>query len=171
LSQSGFKKGLKNAESPSRHVTSTAALDSNQLDDFPSRKEQRIRPSTANAALGRANLGSPAPSRNSDSDRPGTASGVRNYDMYGYTGLAQSGSRQSLQRPKTAGAALGKTLSSAEIPKCLLGAAGSQPFNQTAPFVPKFVETDKLVARFHAHFMQPRAWDEDSPIGMDTLPL
>lgn len=37
------------------------------------------------------------------------------------------------------------------------------------PFIPRFVVNDREVARFYAHTMQPRAWDESCPIGVPSI--
>ena len=38
-----------------------------------------------------------------------------------------------------------------------------------SPVVPKFVETDKIVLRFKAHFFEERIWERDNPLGDNIL--
>lgn len=43
------------------------------------------------------------------------------------------------------------------------------PLSRSMPTLPKYVENDKVVLRFHGHIFQSRNWDPDSPIGNPTI--
>ena len=68
------------------------------------------------------------------------------------------------KRPSSAGAIRGTSRAAMPI----------NPFDNSikAPaYVPKFVETDKQVCRFHGHLVQSRNWDEECPIGGPTIEI
>jgi hypothetical protein len=69
----------------------------------------------------------------------------------------QQASTKSLVRPSTAGPALGRSASASSF---LSNNAKDMPVK-----LPRYVVTDRQVARFYSYFLQERPWEKNGPLG------
>lgn len=69
----------------------------------------------------------------------------------------QQASTKSLVRPSTAGPSLGRSASATSF---LSNTAKDMPVK-----LPRYVTTDRQVARFYGYFLQERPWERNGPLG------